>query len=295
MIRLAWRQMRVTVITTVVLLAGLGVVVALYRDGLMSAMDSSGLAGCLAAGGDCTGLVDAFIDANADPLGTLGMLIYAPLLIGLFWGGPVISREVEQGTHRLVWTQSISPSRWFAVRIALLLAGASLVGTVIALLFAWFAQPYMRLGAEGYSAINPPFYALPAMAVALAAFLMPWLLLREARSGLLSPGVLTYPVNRPNPRTGLGDWQLHPATWVDAAGVPVVPEHLDAWCGEVINPNKPGAFNADCLAAHGVRYEYVYQPLSRFWSLQAVESGILLGASLLLLAVAAWWTTRRVS
>ena len=37
-----------------------------------------------------------------------------PLLAGVFWGGPLIAREIEQDTHRLAWTQSISRGRWLA-------------------------------------------------------------------------------------------------------------------------------------------------------------------------------------
>jgi hypothetical protein len=32
----------------------------------------------------------------------------APLLIGAFWGAPMIARELEAGTHRLVWNQSVT-------------------------------------------------------------------------------------------------------------------------------------------------------------------------------------------
>jgi hypothetical protein len=41
-------------------------------------------------------------------------------MIGLFWGAPVIAREVEQGTHRMIWTQGsaagIGP--WPSVRFS---------------------------------------------------------------------------------------------------------------------------------------------------------------------------------
>jgi hypothetical protein len=32
----------------------------------------------------------------------------APALIGIFWGAPLISRELETGTFRLAWTHSPS-------------------------------------------------------------------------------------------------------------------------------------------------------------------------------------------
>ena len=32
----------------------------------------------------------------------------APALIGLFFGAPLIARELETGTFRLAWTQSVT-------------------------------------------------------------------------------------------------------------------------------------------------------------------------------------------
>ena len=54
------------------------------------------------------------------------------------------------------------------------------------------------------------------------------------------------------------------------------------------------AFGA-CAEAHGYHVEYVYHPLSHFWPLQFVESGILVGLAVLLFGIAAWWTLRRIS
>jgi hypothetical protein len=40
-----------------------------------------------------------------------------PALIGIFWGAPLIARELETGTYRLGWTQSITRRRWLAVKL----------------------------------------------------------------------------------------------------------------------------------------------------------------------------------
>ena len=58
--------------------------------------------------------------AGTDELGTgyeslrlLGTgLIGVPAFIGAFWGAPLLARELEAGTHRLAWTQSITRRRW---------------------------------------------------------------------------------------------------------------------------------------------------------------------------------------
>ena len=41
-----------------------------------------------------------------------------PALIGLFWGAPLVARELETGTFRLAWTQSVTRTRWLAVSSA---------------------------------------------------------------------------------------------------------------------------------------------------------------------------------
>ena len=43
-----------------------------------------------------------------------------PALLGAFWGAPLIAREPEAGTHRLVWTRTIGRTRWLAVKVGLI-------------------------------------------------------------------------------------------------------------------------------------------------------------------------------
>jgi hypothetical protein len=54
--------------------------------------------------------------------------------------------------------------------------------------------------------------------------------------------------------------------------------------------------NGKCLAQQGVVYSHaVYQPASRFWLFQSIETAFFGGAALLLIAFAAWWTHRRTA
>ena len=56
-------------------------------------------------------------------------MLALPALIGLFWGAPLIARELEAGTHRLVWNQSVTRGRWLAVKLGLIgLAAAAATG-----------------------------------------------------------------------------------------------------------------------------------------------------------------------
>ena len=51
-----------------------------------------------------------------------------PVIIGVFWGAPLVAREIESGSIRLVLMQSISRSRWLSMKL--------LVGAVGSALFA---------------------------------------------------------------------------------------------------------------------------------------------------------------
>jgi ABC-type transport system involved in multi-copper enzyme maturation permease subunit len=48
---------------------------------------------------------------------TIGATYLAPALIGMFWGAPLVAREMEAGTFRLAWSQSVSRMRWLAVKL----------------------------------------------------------------------------------------------------------------------------------------------------------------------------------
>jgi hypothetical protein len=65
----------------------------------------------------------------------------APAVIGAFWGAPLVARELEGGTHRLVWTQSVTRTRWLATKLAVTsLAAAAVVGA-LTLAVSWWAEP----------------------------------------------------------------------------------------------------------------------------------------------------------
>ncbi|GAB4005450.1 hypothetical protein GCM10029992_53340 [Glycomyces albus] len=77
--------------------------------------------------------------AHADPeLALITQLASGYLTVGvcMFWGVPLVARELEHRTHRLAWTQSRTRDRWlgarFAVAAAGVLAAAGLTAALIA-------------------------------------------------------------------------------------------------------------------------------------------------------------------
>jgi hypothetical protein len=76
-----------------------------------------------------------------------------PVLIGAFWGAPLIARELETGTHRLVWNQSVPRRRWLAVKLTVLgLAGMAVAGTLSALL-TWTAAPTDQAAGDRFTTV----------------------------------------------------------------------------------------------------------------------------------------------
>jgi ABC-type transport system involved in multi-copper enzyme maturation permease subunit len=70
------------------------------------------------------------------------VLLYAvPPIIGAFWGAPLIARELEAGTHRLAWSQSISRSRWLATKLAVTGLSAIAITGLLSFAVTWWSDP----------------------------------------------------------------------------------------------------------------------------------------------------------
>jgi hypothetical protein len=172
MIWLTWRQFRAQAITAVAALAAFAALLAATQPRLASLYTASGFAGC--HGGGCGRLADAFLGqlSNLTPFGgpqtfrllpaganlyviiyALGLLLIliAPAITGVFWGAPLIARELETETARLTWNQSVTRTRWLAVKLALTGAAAMALTEAFSLLQAWWAAPISRATGLGGS------------------------------------------------------------------------------------------------------------------------------------------------
>src|SRR6202042_2486531 len=133
-----------------------------------SLYDASGLAACHAHG-DCGQLANSFFDqAKADTVLTAlydaGVVVmYAvPALIGVFWGAPLLTREIEAGTFRLAWTQSVTRTRWLAVKLGLIGAAAIATAGLLSLIISWWAAPIDRAAPLiGSGPASPPLRIAP--------------------------------------------------------------------------------------------------------------------------------------
>jgi hypothetical protein len=137
---LAWRQLRTP--AAVAALGVLGVLVALAVTGphLLNVYDTV-VVPC-AAHGNCSSVTAHFqgLDAQLRHLCS-GLMLLAPVLFGIFLGAPLIARELEAGTYRLAWAQSVTRSRWIATRLTLVaLVTAVLVG-LLSTAVTWWQRP----------------------------------------------------------------------------------------------------------------------------------------------------------
>jgi ABC-type transport system involved in multi-copper enzyme maturation permease subunit len=316
MMRLTWRQLRLPALSTGTLLGLLAVFLLLTERTVTAYMRTSGLNACLAAHSDCSLQLDVFRDKYESLLNLVGWLNFAPMVAGLFWGAPLIARELEQGTYRLAWTQSVTRRRWLAVKFGTLVVGAVVFATVLTALFAWWLQPFNRAGLAQFSRISPSAYnfsgivpaaytlfafalgtaagavlrrTLPAMAVTLGGFLALRLGIQALRGHFLAPLVAVTPFGGARGESFTGNNWVLSTDLVDRQGNVLGQGQLPVLC-----PPTGRSVPTQCLVEHGLQLRQVYQPASRFWPLQGIETGIFAAVSIALLGLAAWWTLRRI-
>lgn len=318
-----WRQYRYQGALTAALFAALAIV--LLATGLHAAnVWHSALARC-AKNGTCSSLGGSGLSLASPTFATLVVATAAvPLLPGLFWGAPVVASELEAGTHQFAWTQSITRRRWLAVRAGWLLLAAAVLAGAVSAVVTWWSGPDNALNADAFqvnhfdiTGIVPVGYAvfamalgicagtllrrtLPALAVTLAGFTglraltALWLRLRY-----MTPVTVDYKLTAPftpaGSSLGISQGIIGPngqtAVFSDGVpsydGVPIPAACLHA--AATPNPQAP----LPCLAAHGYRGYVTYQPASRFWAFQGIETGIFVVLAAILLAVTFWVLSRR--
>ena len=72
-------------------------------------------------------------------------------VLGIFWGAPLIARELETRTFTLACNQSITRTRWLVVKLALTGLAAMAVTEALSLMYAWWADPIGKATGLGAS------------------------------------------------------------------------------------------------------------------------------------------------
>ena len=311
----AWRLQRTETLIMAALLALLAVLLIPTGIQMATAYHHDGMAACVVANAppQCGNVIGNFT-ARFEPIRNATVwLTLLPGIIGVSLAAPLVF-ELEHGTHRLAWTQSITRRRWLGGKIGMAIAAALLATLALSLLLSWWRIPFVKLNgridpaeydAEGIVPYGYTLFALglamaigvlwrravPAVVVAflgyfgLRLFVDIWL-----RQRLVSPVSKTWSNATRGPDLQ-HSWVLS-QTPSDKFGnaVPVIPEP----CGSAIS--KPGGPHVRCFSTHGASYSHaVYHPPGHFWALQGIETAMFAGAALLLMAFAAWWTHERTA
>src|SRR5262249_52817678 len=85
----------------------------------------------------------------------IGLLLVTPAVIGVFWGAPLVAREIETGTFRLAWNQSVTRARWLAVKLGLIGLASMATARLRSLMLTWWASPIDRAARLGGRPCGP--------------------------------------------------------------------------------------------------------------------------------------------
>lgn len=144
MIWVSYRQFRSQAIVTVTALAAFAIVLAATGPHLVDLYNSAGLNSCRTT---CGSLASTYINQLRGTLSQYvfyagsGVIFVAPVLMGTFWGAPLIAREFEAGTFRLAWNQSVTRARWTITKLGLVGLAAMATAGLLSLIVGWWASP----------------------------------------------------------------------------------------------------------------------------------------------------------
>jgi len=326
MIWVTWRQQRVeALICGAILIVLAGLILKTGLD-LGAGYSRLGVAACLTASPDdqhCYLVLQTF-HQQLDPLNTVfSWFEVLPAVLAILVASPT-TMELEQGTFRLAWTQSITRTRWITIKLALTLSAVIAGSLAVSVLLSWWHEPVNRLQGGSFSSSSfdtgglvPVAYAvfavalglaagtvlrrvIPALGIMLAGFLV-------ARLGIEALGRPNYvaPVEKlwtsgPIP-VGPRDWLISKGQlFQDRLGHLYSMDQINQLCGnpgasQNISPAAAKDLYISCYNQHGISEVIRYQPADRFWLFQGIESAIFLGMAAALLVFTTWWIRHRIA
>ena len=333
---LTWRQFRVQAAVAALVLAVFATVL-LVTGFQLAAQWHTVLAACTASG-TCGNLHQGAVSLSS----ALGwdfvvLSLLAPALFGVLVGAPLVAHEFEARTCDFAWAQSITRTRWLAVKVGWVLLAAAVWGGAIAVLVTWWSGPRNAAFGDAFQSnyfdqqgLVPVAYSvfatalgiaagavlrrtLPAIATVIGGFIgMRLWISQDLRMHFMAPVTAFYGVaanlNIPAGSINVGGGLLNKAGQVVTGplgnvmidGVPST--SLPAACRQLIPASASGpagpsnaTLNAvyGCLQKAGYRQFISYQPISRYWAFQGIETGIYLAVAAALIAITFYAVRRR--
>ncbi|MFD8736786.1 hypothetical protein ACFV06_17980 [Streptomyces sp. NPDC059618] len=241
-----------------------------------------------AAAGDCgpSGILSADCgftkETAADRIRTYGLdlvsgcVTYLMYAVAVWAGAALTGRELESGTARLEWTQSVTPARWLATRLAVPAVPLAAGTALMVLLAGWTRGAGNGEPAGGWFNTNVFVSTGPAaVAYALAGLALgalAGLVLRRALPAAAAALAAAYVLHGVLDAFRMNLWPAVKVTGQAALDVPHGALVLERGA-------RPSADGRSGIWA-------TYQPESHFWPLQLVESGLLLAVAGLATAAA---------
>lgn len=307
----AWRLQRTE---TLVMLAILVLVAALLVPtgiSMANAYSRDGIGACISAnpGPACAARISQFQSHYQSLNFVTNWFTLLPGILGVLVAAPFIL-DLEHGTYRLAWTQSITRRRWLLVKLGLAIVAAVVANLILSQLIDWWRTPLIHVNGRldtgtydttGTVAIGYALFAL-GLAVALGAI---WR--RSAIS--LTVAFVGYFAVRIIDDFWLRGTLASPlrATW-RGGGVPAYLEKANILSqtvtvnGRVVSSqsSNSGVLGSHAqLAAPGqgssTVFHATYQPASYFWTLQIRETLLFTAVGVALVLFGAWWTYRRTA
>jgi hypothetical protein len=215
----------------------------------------------------------------SEPTGWISTLVYYSFWAVAAWaGGSLIGRELESGTAQLAWTQSVTPTRWLAVKLALPALLIVLGGAVFVPVYRWAWSANRDLMGDDWT--FPDVFAAHGPAVvayglcALAVGTLTALLLRRSLPALGVTVAAMVLLNQILERYRVDFWPT--VTRSSASRF----EQSNSWWQVENGSDGSGQYA-------------VYHPPSHFWPMHLVETGILLAVTAAATAAAFWLLRRR--
>ncbi len=314
---LTWRQYRLQAAIAGALLAALTVLLVVTGIPMLSQWHSA-LASCTASG--TCGNLSSTLFLGSHAVGFLVvMTLGVPPALGVLLGAPLVAHEAETSARIFAWTQGVTRRRWLAVKAGWVLLAAAVTGGAVSALVTWWSGPNNALYGDAFSSsrfdlmgIVPVGYAVFAVALGIAAgalirrvvpaigiTLVGYIAVRTAIDFWLRPRFMTavthvWALTQNWEPSGTG-WQL--ATGVVTPGgarlaisdgsmiAPNVSSNaVPASCQSAGGSNDPGPV-LHCMQATGYRQFMTFQPGTRYWPFQFIETGIFVVLAAALIAV----------
>jgi hypothetical protein len=209
------------------------------------------------------------------------------MLAGMFWGAPLVARELEAGTHRLVWTQGTSRLRWATTKIGLVSIAVLVITAIYAGMLTWWITPFIQTSGQRFSYIFFDIHGIVVFGYVMFALALG--VFAGAVTGRLLPAMAT---------TLVGFIGVRLVVMLAARDRYMATETRRLPQLDTSYPTMRNDLNGDWIvathASTGTEVLTVH-PVHQFWAFQAIETAIFAALAIGLLMGSIYWTRRQIA